>query len=215
MEEFPGYLFSATTDIKAAVRKAVQHFQEEFNVTPVPVKMKELKYSFDIWMSKIFEATGQLAGNEIAGEGGKFCLFREFAKYFFGYSDYDLRNLYLAAIEIQKKDKRCERYMEMFDTIEEKFQEMLNGDAILILPVQPEPPVHPIVTIPKLKTIGYTGIFNILGLPGTAVPAGLSKGLPIGIQVMAAKNNDRLTLAAAVELNKVFGGWKSPCPVLV
>lgn len=34
-----------------------------------------------------------------------------------------------------------------------------------------------------------------------------SEGLPIGIQVVGNINQDRLTLAVALELEKAFGGW--------
>ena len=57
----------------------------------------------------------------------------------------------------------------------------------------------------------YTGIFNVLGLPVTQVPLGLGKkGLPLGIQVVAAHNNDRLAIAVAELLGKQFGGWVNP-----
>ena len=45
----------------------------------------------------------------------------------------------------------------------------------------------------------------------TQVPLGLGKkGLPLGIQVVAAHNNDRLALAVAQLLEKQFGGWVNP-----
>lgn len=43
------------------------------------------------------------------------------------------------------------------------------------------------------------------------VPLGLdSKGLPLGIQVVASRNRDRHCLAVAEELDAAFGGWKPP-----
>lgn len=55
------------------------------------------------------------------------------------------------------------------------------------------------------------GIFNILGLPVTQCPLGLSReGLPLGVQLVAGKLQDRLCLATAVYLEKAFGGWTDP-----
>ena len=55
------------------------------------------------------------------------------------------------------------------------------------------------------------GIFNILGLPVTQVPLGLSReGLPMGVQLIAGKMQDRLPLALALHLEKSFGGWRDP-----
>jgi fatty acid amide hydrolase 2 len=54
-------------------------------------------------------------------------------------------------------------------------------------------------------------VFNLLGLPVTQVPLGLNRrGLPLGVQVAAADGNDHLTIAAALELERRFGGWVWP-----
>ena len=43
------------------------------------------------------------------------------------------------------------------------------------------------------------------------VPLGLNpKGLPLGVQVAAADGNDHLTIAAALALERRFGGWSPP-----
>lgn len=43
------------------------------------------------------------------------------------------------------------------------------------------------------------------------IPLGLdSKGLPLGIQAVAARNRDRHCLAVAEELERAFGGWTAP-----
>ncbi len=53
------------------------------------------------------------------------------------------------------------------------------------------------------------GIFNILGLPVTQCPLGLSEeGLPLGVQIVTGKLQDRLSLATALYLEKAFGGWR-------
>lgn len=48
-------------------------------------------------------------------------------------------------------------------------------------------------------------------MPACQIPLGLgSEGVPLGLQVVANYNNDRLCLAVACELEKAFGGWKAP-----
>lgn len=57
----------------------------------------------------------------------------------------------------------------------------------------------------------YTAIFNVLDVPVTAIPVGLSRdGMPLGVQVVAAKGNDGLCLRVAQELEREFGGWVEP-----
>lgn len=62
-----------------------------------------------------------------------------------------------------------------------------------------------------MSDVPSSGILNILGLPVTQCPLGLGEeGLPLGVQVVAGKLQDHLTLAAALYLEKTFGGWRDP-----
>lgn len=54
-------------------------------------------------------------------------------------------------------------------------------------------------------------LFNVLGFPSTHVPMGKDfNGRPIGMQVIAAPNQDRLCLCMAGEIEAAFGGWVTP-----
>jgi fatty acid amide hydrolase 2 len=45
----------------------------------------------------------------------------------------------------------------------------------------------------------------------TQVPLGLNgDGIPVGVQVAAAPDNDHVTIAVAQELERTFGGWRPP-----
>ena len=56
-----------------------------------------------------------------------------------------------------------------------------------------------------------TAVFNLLGLPATQVPLGLNAaGLPLGVQVVGGMDRDHVTIAVALELERVFGGWVPP-----
>lgn len=88
---------------------------------------------------------------------------------------------------------------------------MLGSDGVFIYPTAPQPALYHYETIVKPFDFAYTSIFNVLGLPATHCPMGLNKeGLPIGIQVIAGRNQDRLTIAVARELEKAFNGWVPP-----
>jgi fatty acid amide hydrolase 2 len=64
------------------------------------------------------------------------------------------------------------------------FQEKLGDNGVLLYPSHPFPAVYHYSSILRPYNFGYWAIFNVLKLPVTQIPMGLSKdGLPVGIQV--------------------------------
>ncbi|GFT54549.1 fatty-acid amide hydrolase 2-B [Nephila pilipes] len=214
MEEFPGFLLRSVPDVKAAIKKAAKHFEDEYGNKAIRLRMDEMQYAFDMWESRILDLGGLQIKAEMS-EDGNINLYWELIKSFFGCSDHSLPAIYFGIIENCNKDKYYYKYSKLYKEFEKNIEEVLEGDTILLLPTQPEPPPHYLMTIPKYPSIGYTSIFNALGYPSTQVPVGLSDGVPIGIQVISRRFQDHLTIASGVELDKVFGGWISPCPVSV
>jgi fatty acid amide hydrolase 2 len=85
------------------------------------------------------------------------------------------------------------------------------GDGVLLHPA------HPTLAPRHRRTYGRPWLmmpaaaFNMAGVPVSEVPLGLSAGgLPMGIQVAAAPGADHLSIAIALELEAVFGGWTPP-----
>ncbi|MEN8720101.1 MAG: amidase family protein, partial [Oceanococcaceae bacterium] len=89
--------------------------------------------------------------------------------------------------------------------------DLLADDGVLLYPsYSMTAPRH---NQPLLLTFhwAYCGVLNVLEMPSTQVPLGLSsRGLPLGIQVTARKGNDHLCLAVAHALEQLFGGWVPP-----
>jgi amidase len=57
----------------------------------------------------------------------------------------------------------------------------------------------------------YTMIYNMTGWPGAVVRASASpEGLPIGVQLVARPWREDVALAAALEVERVTGGWQRP-----
>ncbi len=85
------------------------------------------------------------------------------------------------------------------------------GNGVLIHPAQltVAPRHRQMLGRPWLTT--PASIFNLTGAPVTEVPLGLTEaGLPVGVQVAAAHGADHLSIAIALELEAVFGGWVPP-----
>ncbi|KAH8360207.1 hypothetical protein KR093_011395 [Drosophila rubida] len=93
-------------------------------------------------------------------------------------------------------------------------QELLGDDGVLFFHSSPRTAPFHYYPLFKFLDFHYFSLFNVLRLPVTQVPMGLdSNGMPLGIQVIANHNNDRLCLAVAEELERAFGGWVPPFPL--
>lgn len=139
----------------------------------------------------------------------------ELARWLAGRPRHTLPAIMLGLVEkVPMPDSAVARLRQVRNALLEEITEMLGDRGVLLYPTHPLPaPLH---NQPLLLTanFAYTGIFNTLGLPATAVPLGLSaEGLPVGLQVIGAPYMDRLTIAVARELEKEFGGWVPPFQV--
>ncbi|KAJ1952151.1 Fatty-acid amide hydrolase 2 [Linderina pennispora] len=100
---------------------------------------------------------------------------------------------------------------EYWAKLKQQLDELLGENGILIMPPQPKPAQRHGWSLTHTVWVAYTAIFNALGYPVTHVPMGLNKkGVPIGVMVVARKNQDIRTIAAAVKLQEGFGGWVPP-----
>ncbi|XP_055348935.1 fatty-acid amide hydrolase 2-A-like isoform X2 [Paramacrobiotus metropolitanus] len=194
--------------IKDAVLKAVMHLTGQFKAQLVPEKdfksrMVDLRYASDIWKAEVIHnPTHSYAADMVNGKG-KLDPVHEFGRLLCGRSEHTLIALYLAWVEQHKPDPAFR--------LESEFVKILGDDGILILPTHPHTaPYHNRALAMHMNFI-YTSVFNAIGLPSTHVPMGLDKnGLPYGIQVVSNFQQDRLSLAVARQLEKAFGGWRSP-----
>jgi fatty acid amide hydrolase 2 len=87
------------------------------------------------------------------------------------------------------------------------------GDGVLLHPPFARVAPRHGATVGRPWILAPQAAFNLLGLPATEVPLGLGRrGLPLGVQVAAAKGADHRCVAVALCLEQAFGGWVPPGP---
>jgi fatty acid amide hydrolase 2 len=85
------------------------------------------------------------------------------------------------------------------------------GEGVLLHPPFPRVAPRHGMTVGRPWVLANTAVFNLTGHAVTQVPLGLgSKGLPLGVQVVACHGGDHVAIAVALELERAFGGWVLP-----
>lgn len=134
------------------------------------------------------------------------------------WSDHTLPGLALAVIDPLTKIGVAHnaRLIEAGRELKREVLAAIGEDGVLLVPSLPTPaPRHgPLPLLLRFADPGATGIWNVLELPATAVPLGLTaSGLPIGVQVVGAPGMDHVCIAVASALAK--SGLARWCPPVV
>ncbi|XP_048039872.1 fatty-acid amide hydrolase 2-B [Megalobrama amblycephala] len=198
-----------------AQKRVAARIEADLGVTVKEVSFPQLKYSFQIWDT--FLALPDKDGKppqafvEQMADGGSVWPVWELIKRMFGRSEHTVAAIGLALMESSHSSKPSQFILKQKEELQREMEDLLGTDGVLFYPSHPllAPKHHHPLFTPF--NAGYTGILNILGLPVTQCPLGLSKErLPLGVQVVAGKLQDRLPLAVALYLEKTFGGWVDP-----
>ena len=197
--------------IRRAQRRAAEHL-ERAGATVTAASFPAMRHGFEIWAATI-ESEQSTSYAELLSAGGEFSAPRQVARWFVGRSPHTLPSLALAVLEPLFADStaRSQRMYALGRALRTELIEALRDDGVMLFP--PHPWVAPHHNVPLLWPVAwvYTALFNALELPVTQVPLGLDRrGLPLGVQVVAAPGEDRLSIAVAMELERALGGWVPP-----
>uniref|UniRef100_A0A4W3H7G9 Fatty acid amide hydrolase 2a n=1 Tax=Callorhinchus milii TaxID=7868 RepID=A0A4W3H7G9_CALMI len=208
------------TDVQ---RKVVDFLEIQYGVQVQHVQIHKMKYAFQIWSAMMsFEHNAekghgdkeQQSFSELMGNNGKKVIpIWELLKWLLGCSTHTFPAIGLGVVESWAKVNRSGNVnlVNMCQNLRTELTNLLGADGVLLYPSHPKiaPKHHQPIFMPF--NFAYTAVFNVVGLPVTQCPLGLSKDkLPLGIQLVANHYNDHLCLNVAQELEKAFGGWQNP-----
>ncbi|WP_346017036.1 amidase [Pseudenhygromyxa sp. WMMC2535] len=181
-------------------------------------KIPKLARSFELW-SAMLSAASETSFRMLLGEGEAIPLGRELLRWSVGRSSHTLAALGLAALEDLRPfvpDAAGKQALIAEGlALRAELSERLGPRGVLLYPSHPRPaPRHGAPLLRPFDWV-YTAIFNVMELPVTQVPAGLSRaGLPLGLQVVGNHDRDHQTIAVALALEEDLGGWVPPSRLL-
>ncbi|XP_029944345.1 fatty-acid amide hydrolase 2-A-like isoform X2 [Salarias fasciatus] len=197
-------------------RKVAERLEADLGVEVREVRLPELRYGFPIWDT--YMALRDDDGKpprpfaELMGDSGPPAWpLWELLKWLVGRSEHTMAAIGLALVEMTRRSKPAPFIVQQKEKLQREVEELLGTDGVFLYPSHPR--VAPRHHHPLFRPFdfAYTGIINILGLPVTQCPLGLGEeGLPLGVQVVAGRLQDHLSLAVALYLEKTFGGWTEP-----
>ena len=174
-----------------------------------------LARSFEIWSAMMHEGrAGESRFRDLMAEGSAdFAPWRELARFPLGGSRYTLPGLLLSLFEElpARFTARTRQILALGKDLSAELAAVLGDRGVMLYPSFPR--VAPRHRTPLLAPFqfAYTAIFNVMEMPATQVPLGLdARGLPLGVQVVAPRHQDHLSIAVAMALETSLGGWVPP-----
>ncbi|XP_037614440.1 fatty-acid amide hydrolase 2-A-like [Sebastes umbrosus] len=208
--------YPVTKELLEIQRKVVKRLEADLGVEVQEVRFPELRYSYQIWDT--YKALPDKEGKpppalvELLGEPGRpMRPLWELLKWMVGKSEHTMPSIRRSLLEMTRASKPSAFIIQQKEKLQKKVDELLGTDGVFLYPTHPRVAPKHHHTLFRPFDSCYTGIINILGLPVTQCPLGLGEeGLPLGLQVVAGKLQDHLTLEVALYLEKTFGGWREP-----
>ncbi|XP_077597629.1 fatty-acid amide hydrolase 2-B [Stigmatopora nigra] len=203
-------------ELRQIQKEVVERLRVDLGVSVQEVRFPGFRYGFRIWDA--FMSLPDKEGKppipfavELGKPGRPVWPFWELLKGTLGKSDHTAAAIGLAVLDMKPACGHSSFLIEMKEKLQKEVDDLLGTDGVLFYPsytrVAPKHH-HPLF---RPLDFAYTGILNILGVPVTQCPLGLNRdGLPLGVQVVGGKLQDRLPLAVALYLEKAFGGWREP-----
>jgi fatty acid amide hydrolase 2 len=206
-------LIPARKELRDARDRAADALQQ-LGARTETVSLKQLRRALEIYLAALGDGASVSLGELLTDAGVELHGSRHWVDAARGRGDHTFPVLITAALERLNRHMptaRTRKAVAAARSLREEMTGILGDDGILLHPPHPRVAPRHGATVGRAWVLTPAAVFNLLGLPVTEVPLGLNpKGLPLGVQVAAADGNDHLTIAAALALERHFGGWSPP-----
>ena len=206
-------LVPARKELREA-RDAAAHALEQLGARCEKVSLKQLRRALEIYLAALGDGASVTLGELLEDAGVRLRGPRPWVDAVRGRGHHTIPMLITAALERLNRhmpEARTRKAVAAARGGREEVGAIVGADGLLLHPPHPRVAPRHGGTVGRAWVLTPAAVFNLLGLPVTQVPLGLNaKGLPLGVQVAAADGNDHLTIAAALALERRFGGWVPP-----
>lgn len=200
-----------SNSIKAAIENGALYLKKQHGCPVEKVTFPEFNEYIEICVAVCSAIDGIKSNLQYVSKNTNILI--DIIRSFLKLSDYTLGYTLLRFFISTKgfiSEKNRKTYFELRDKLNTKILNLLGEDGVLLYPTFSGPAFYRRQQICKLPGAFYSIIFNVLGYPATQVPVGIKNKLPIGFQIVAAPNQDRLCLAIAEQMEIAFDGWTPP-----
>ncbi|XP_057653698.1 fatty-acid amide hydrolase 2-A-like isoform X1 [Diorhabda carinulata] len=196
-------------DMTKIFDRVVNYFREISSTEPEELHLEGTKYSGKLWKYWMSQESGVDFMKDITDRTGKAHPVIDTIKYFTVGNDYTLSTIFNFINKLLPCPKD-EWAKEETEKLKNQLIGKLGTNGVLLYPSAPFTASYHHASYLRPWNFNFFVLWNVLKFPVTQVPLGLSDGLPVGIQVVAAPYQDHLCIAVAKELEKAFGGYVPP-----
>ncbi|XP_049268601.1 fatty-acid amide hydrolase 2-A isoform X6 [Rhipicephalus sanguineus] len=206
------YISRMTSDIRQVVGKVTQYLKETHGLEPHPLQMPEMRFAVFTWF-KVAAVKEPKPLAEMYRPGG-FNTFVELLRLLVGAGRHTLATLAackVASLFRFRSEQEGEAYIASLEDARDRFEETLGDNGVLVLPAATSAALFRNQDLLIFDSPDTVTLFNLFKAPATVCPVMRSaENLPLCVQVVAKRGNDRLCLAVARDIEKCFGGWIDP-----
>ena len=167
-------------EVRLALQRVVDFVENHFGVTVRPLHLAELHNCLSLFSSEISKSA---RGQTLCSDLGDPWLSLEFLKFLLGRGTFSFPALLQALMERISQVAAIfrgsqETDPDMSDEVEllrNKVRNILGDNGVLLSPIHPTPPPLHYQSYTKPFNFLYAAMMNLMGLPATVVPVGLSQ----------------------------------------
>lgn len=197
-----------TGEMKDVMHRVTGHLEEISGRMCKRTKFEGMQKSAKLWRYWMTQEPADFSN--LLGNGKPMNGVVELIKMCLGQSEITLASL-LSLLQDYLPLKKVNELRASTEQMIQELESLLGDDGVLIFPSSSSAAGFHYSPFLQIYKFSYFAIFNVLRVPTTQVPIGLdSRGLPLGVQVVAPAFRDRDCLAVAEELERKFGGWVPP-----